>query len=96
MALSVLASFLLESIHEVRYKNPYSGKKLKIFDENGEGQLMKDNIHPENIAYKIFKPVNDKLVSKAEVAQCLAIKINQIVDNENIKESRDKVMEDIN
>ncbi|WP_440969625.1 hypothetical protein ACSS6N_14940 [Peribacillus frigoritolerans] len=29
------------------------------------------------VAYEIFKPINDKLVSKAEVAQLLAVKLNE-------------------
>lgn len=76
LALSVLAPYLLESIQEIRYKNPYKGKVNKKYIELKQ-RLME---HPEDpfIAYEVFKPVNDKLVSKAEVAQLLAIKIKNI------------------
>ncbi|MGI8281737.1 ATP-dependent nuclease [Bacillus mycoides] len=95
LALSVLAPLLLESIHEVRYKNPYTGKWKKAFD-NLKNQLTNDTNQDENTAYMIFKPVNDKIVSKAEVAQCLAIKINQIIkDKEKSKEWKEKVMNDV-
>ena len=93
LALSVLAPLLLEAIHEVRYKNPYAGKKKEVFESlrskfNGDGL-------DENTAYQIFKPVNDKIVSKAEVAQLLAIKINSIaIDNERSTEWKKKVLED--
>lgn len=93
LAKSVLAPLLLESIHEVRYKNPYTGKKKQLFDE-----LKAELANPsDNNAYKIFKPLNDKLVSKAEVAQYLAIKINEIIkDTEKAEELKEKVLGDSN
>ncbi|MBT2734731.1 ATP-dependent endonuclease [Bacillus sp. ISL-7] len=94
LALSALAPLLLEAIHEVRYKNPYTGKPQKTFEELKQ-QLSADTNQDETVAYKIFKPVNDKIVSKAEVAQLLAIKINEIMkDEEKSKELRDTVMSD--
>jgi putative ATP-dependent endonuclease of the OLD family len=94
LALSVLAPLLLESIHEIRYKIPFKGKKKKLYDDLKK-QLNENGNQEESIAYKIFKPVNDKIVSKAEVAQSLAVKINQIVkDKDKCKELRDKVMSD--
>lgn len=74
LALSSLAPLLLESIHEVRYKKPYEGKKKEIYNALKEKSIKNPNNH--QVAYEIFKPVNDKLVSKAEVAQRLAIKLN--------------------
>jgi putative ATP-dependent endonuclease of the OLD family len=94
LALSVLAPLLLVSIHEVRYKNPYSGKRKKQYDELRK-QLDESQYQDELIAYQIFKPVNDKIVSKAEVAQTLAIKLNQILkEDHKSKDLRDKVMND--
>lgn len=93
LALSVLAPLLLESIHEVRYKRPYTGKNKESFEK------LKSKINKENVdeitAYQIFKPLNDKVVSKAEVAQTLAIKINSIVlDEKKSTEWKKKVLED--
>lgn len=74
LALSSLAPLLLESIQEVRYKKPYEGKKNEKFEELNERMLKKPR--DPQVAYEVFKPINDKLVSKAEVAQRLAIKLN--------------------
>ncbi|MDN3451554.1 AAA family ATPase [Planococcus sp. APC 3906] len=76
LAQSVLAPYLVEAIHEVRYKNPYKGKFLQAYNELIR-KLKEPSINP-HIAYEIFQPVNDKLVSKAEVAQLLAIKLNDL------------------
>ncbi|KAB0443983.1 ATP-dependent nuclease [Lysinibacillus fusiformis] len=93
LSKSVLAPLLLEAIHEVRYKNPYTGIKKRLFDE----QMAELANASEIVAYKIFKPVNDKLVSKAEVAQGLAIKINQIMkDRTKGEELKQKVLADNN
>lgn len=95
LALSILAPLLLESVHEVRYKNPYKGKRKEMFEEL-QRELIQDSNQDENIAYKIFKPINEKVVSKAEVAQTLAIKLNEITKNGDNGNLKDKVMEDAN
>lgn len=82
LALSVLAPLLWESIHEVRYKQPYTGKRKDKFEEVML-YLNRDGTQNAEAAYKIFKPVNDKLVSKAEVAQNLAVKINNILKDKD-------------
>lgn len=94
LALSCLSNLLLDSIHETRYtKNPYSGKKKEIYDtlksklDHNPGSL--------EVAYEIFKPLNDKIVSKAEVAQLLAIKLNNIKDDaEVLTNLKHKIMKD--
>ncbi|SHN24205.1 ATP-dependent nuclease [Gracilibacillus kekensis] len=95
IALSVLAPYLLESIQEIRYKQPYVGKKHEIYQD------LKTRIHQNPgdplIAYEIFKPVNDKNVSKAEVAQLLAIKLNDLTGDISLAESlRDEILNDEN
>jgi|GEM_PF-111316 len=93
LALSSLASLLLESVQEVRYKKPYEGKKLNKFEELNE-QLIKSPNDPQT-AYEVFKPIHYKLVSKAEVAQRLAIKLNGIVtDLDLVEEIRERVIKD--
>lgn len=79
LALSSIADLLAQSIHEARYKSPYNNKnqaKLKALIKE-----IKEKPNNPRVAYEIFKPVNDKLVSKAEVAQILAIKINRIISS---------------
>lgn len=93
LALSPLAHLLLEAIQEVRYKQPYTGKNKVAFDKLKS--KIKEGAIDELTAYEIFKPVNDKIVSKAEVAQTLAIKINEIVKDDSKKiEFKKKVLED--
>lgn len=77
IALSPLVEILLKSIFEMQYKKPYQGKNKISFD-NLASQIIENYVATETIAYEIFKPLNDKNVSKAEVAQCLAIKLNEI------------------
>ncbi|WP_271852610.1 ATP-dependent nuclease [Planococcus maritimus] len=77
IALSPLVEVLLRSIFEMQYKKPYQGKNKVSFDAL-MSQITERYIVNEMAAYEIFKPLNDKNVSKAEVAQCLAIKLNEI------------------
>ncbi|MFS3930873.1 ATP-dependent nuclease [Priestia flexa] len=81
LALSVLAKLLYRSIHLNRYQNPFSkSNKREYYDLVKE--IEKDNlneIEKMKVAYKIFKPVNDGLVSKAEVAQTLAIYTENLI-----------------
>jgi putative ATP-dependent endonuclease of OLD family len=83
IALSSLAPLLLESIQEVRYKMPYKGKKNEIFSVLKEKSIK--NPKDPLVAYEIFKPVNNKLVSKAEVAQRLAIKLNAAANDSKLR-----------
>ncbi|MEC0304057.1 ATP-dependent nuclease [Terribacillus saccharophilus] len=93
LALSSLAPLLLESIQEARYKNPYEGKKGEIFNELKESSIK--NPEDPKIAYKIFKPINDKLVSKAEVAQRLAIKLSSAAKDAKLRlEMRNRLIHD--
>jgi len=93
LALSVLAPLLIESIQEIRYKSPYTGKRKDSYDRL-IARLKDDTDCKKGIAYDIFKPLNNKIVSKAEVAQLLAIKINKIYNSEKKEEWRKKILED--
>lgn len=96
LALSELAPLLLDSIHELRYKNPYSGKNKDIYDQL-KNELEDFTFAREEIAYKMFKPLNDGIVSKAEVAQLMAIKINNILkspDSDEVDRWNEKVKSD--
>lgn len=95
LALSTLAPLLLKVVHETRYKKPYVGKRKTLYEDltrellEGEGQ--------EKVAYLIFKPINDKNVSKAEVAQRLAVELNKIAKDEiRAEEWKEKIMGDSN
>lgn len=92
LALSVLAPLLLQSIHEIRYKNPYGETYKQIYEELNS-KFSTNNPPDEQTAYEIFKPLNDKNVSKAEVAQLMAIKIYDISNPEVWK---DKILADSN
>jgi len=85
LALSPIARLLLESIQEARYKKPYKGKKKEAFDKLIE--KLEKGPKDSELAYEIFKPVNDKLVSKAEVAQRLAIKLNAAANDPKIRQA---------
>ncbi|MCM3181170.1 ATP-dependent nuclease [Cytobacillus horneckiae] len=81
LALSVLAKLLYRSIHINRYQKPLAGhKKKEYYDmvKEIEEEKLSDK-DKKSTAYKIFKPVNDGLVSKAEVAQTLAIYIDRLI-----------------
>jgi putative ATP-dependent endonuclease of the OLD family len=95
LALSSLAPLLLESIQEVRYKKPYEGKKKEVFNALKEKSIK--NPRDPQVAYEIFKPVNDKLVSKAEVAQRLAIKLNAAANDAKLRlEMEERISQDDN
>lgn len=98
LALSCLSKLLFEAIHELRYKDPYKGVKKEAFDEMIDAidnSKILDN--EDYVAYQIFKPINDKIVSKAELSQLLGYKLNnlkgaqrdelvkKIVEDEHIK-----------
>ncbi|HEF5693210.1 TPA: AAA family ATPase [Bacillus cereus] len=98
LALSVLAKLLYRSIHLNRYQNPFSKfNKREYYDLVKE--IEKDDLNETEqmqVAYKIFKPVNDGIVSKAEVAQTLAIYIEKIIKEYPAKaeELKNKILED--
>lgn len=91
LAKSPLVQLLWKSIHETRYQKPYSTtNKEKFEDINNQLSNGSETISAE-LAYKIFKPLNDKIVSKAIVAQKLAIEIGQL-DNENKEQLKSEVL----
>ena len=73
LAKSPLVTLLWKSIHETRYKDPYNEKNQIKFDEIQN--RIDTNSNNSELAYDVFKPLNDKDVSKAIVAQKLAIEI---------------------
>lgn len=81
LAQSVLAEYLYKSIHYIRYKQPPSARrvqeKAEIIEEI-RGEHITD-IEKSKLAYRIFKPLNDKLVSKGEVAQVLSTRIEDLI-----------------
>lgn len=91
LSQSPLGQLLWKSIHETRYKEPYSTtNKEKFEDINNQFSNGSETISAE-LAYKIFKPLNDKIVSKAIVAQKLAIEIGQL-DSENKERLKSEVL----
>ena len=82
LAKSPLVRLLWKSIHETRYKAPYSAINKAKFDEiNNLFTDGSESINAE-LAYNVFKPLNDKVVSKAIVAQKLAIEIGNLGNEE--------------
>lgn len=85
LAKSPLLKLLWKSIHETRYKEPYNASnqaKFKAIQDR-----IDTNRDSSELAYDIFKPLNDKKVSKAIVAQKLAIEIGKLAseDKEQLK-----------
>ena len=85
LAKSPLVTHLYKSIFESRYKNfnsPTNKQRSdEIVDRINSERTSTRRISPE-LAYDIFKPLNDKNVSKAIVAQKLAIKITKLSNDE--------------
>lgn len=73
LAKSPLVTLLWKSIHETRYKEPYNASNQAKFKAI-QDRIDTNRDSPE-LAYDIFKSLNDKRVSKAIVAQKLAIEI---------------------
>lgn len=96
LAKSCLSLQLLKATFEARYNNPYRGKNNEKYED------IKNKLNPvsdqdDEVAYEIFKPLNDKNVSKAEVAQNLAVKLFDFTKNpEEHDEWKNKVLEDEN
>ncbi|HFI0923589.1 hypothetical protein [Streptococcus suis] len=91
MTKSPLGQLLWKSIHETKYKKPYSTtNKEKFEDINNQLTDGSETISAE-LAYKIFMPLDDKVVSKAIVAQKLAIEIGQL-DSENKERLKSEVL----
>lgn len=85
LAKSPLVTILYRSIFESRYKNSNSPINKQKYEEinnqiNSE-RTSTGRISPE-LAYDIFKPLNDKNVSKAIVAQKLAINMAKLSNDE--------------
>ncbi|WP_285395805.1 AAA family ATPase [Lysinibacillus sp. fls2-241-R2A-57] len=76
LSLSVLARLLYESIYEIQ------GQDVDLEFEETLAEIEGTTLNKEKAAYKIFKPLNDKNVSKAEVAQLLATKITDLSQKE--------------
>jgi len=96
LSLSVLAPMLLTVIQEIRYKNPYEGKKNEEF-QRLMAKLSEATIVTEEIAYEIFKPISNKLVKKADVAHSLAVKLDNLIKNEaKLIEWTEKISNDVN
>ncbi|HFI0067137.1 TPA: ATP-dependent endonuclease [Streptococcus suis] len=91
LAKSPLVNLLWKSIHETRYKKPYSSVNKNKFDEKNNQIASSGDIISSELAYGIFKPLNDKDVSKAIVAQKLAIEIGELTDSEK-EDLKEKVL----
>ena len=91
LAKSPLVNLLWKSIHETRYKKPYSSVNQNKFDEKNNQIASSGDIISSELAYGIFKPLNDKDVSKAIVAQKLAIEIGELTDSEK-EDLKEKVL----
>ncbi|HDR8078363.1 TPA: AAA family ATPase, partial [Bacillus cereus] len=95
LALSVLIELLYRSVHMNRYKNPLDNMYYKEYTET-IGEINSGEEGEETIAYKVFKPINDKIVSKAEVAQTLAAYINDLIKEnpEDAEALKNEILED--
>ncbi|MEK4563768.1 AAA family ATPase [Alkalihalobacillus sp. FSL R5-0424] len=71
LALSSINVELAKSIHEARFKEPYNNRNAAVWNTMREDIVFGDN-ESADLAYKIFKPLHKKNVSKAVVAQLLA------------------------
>lgn len=85
LAKSPLVTHLYKSIFESRYKNLNSPTNKQKYDEI-VNQINSERTSTRRIsselAYDIFKPLNDKNVSKAIVAQKLAINMAKLSNDE--------------
>lgn len=80
LALSVLKKHLYKAVHINRYSKPLEGNKKQEYEDFLEELKTKDLEKSKEKAYEIFRPVNNKLVSKAEVAQTLACLIDDLLE----------------
>ncbi|GAE24403.1 hypothetical protein JCM9140_323 [Halalkalibacter wakoensis JCM 9140] len=71
LALSSLKKHLATAIHESRYKHPYNTTNKQKLDSI-VGLISDKEVEQKKVGYLIFKPLNEKVVSKALVAQELA------------------------
>ncbi|MCC2362758.1 ATP-dependent nuclease [Bacillus cereus] len=95
LAFSALNELLYKSVHMNRYKNPLEGQYYTEYIDT-INEINSEERNKEVLAYKIFKPLNDKIVRKAEVAQTLATYINEL-NKENPQSAetlKNKIMED--
>ncbi|WP_312315020.1 AAA family ATPase [Streptococcus parasuis] len=91
LSKSPLAELLWKSIHETRYKNPINISNMSKFEMINDQIINNRDSISSQLAYDIFKPVNDKIVSKAIVSQKLAIEIGKL-DNTEKEELKAKVL----
>lgn len=70
LSLSSLRKILYKAVHGLRYKDAFIGKRLIEFNQF-ESKISDTII--EKDAYEIFRPIQKKLVSKAEIAQNVSI-----------------------
>ncbi|MGH1000459.1 MULTISPECIES: ATP-dependent nuclease [Bacillus cereus group] len=76
LALSSLGGVLAEVIHSIRYKHPDSEQNKKKLEDILCKLKSADTI--EEAAYEVYKPLNNKYISKAIVAQQLAKKLEEV------------------
>ncbi|MFY0742773.1 AAA family ATPase [Solibacillus silvestris] len=79
LSLSWLREILYKAIHSLRYKEAFSGKRLEEY-ETFTKKFTEQSVSSEEIAYEVFKPLNSKLVSKAEVAQEVGVQLLNIME----------------
>ncbi|WP_025845566.1 ATP-dependent nuclease [Paenibacillus ehimensis] len=86
IAMSSLRNELLDAIHNVKYKNPNSAANVRKLSDIK--QKIEDFSFREAAAYEVYKPLLEKKVSKASVAQQLAslLHVN--------RDTREKVIQD--
>ena len=90
LAKSPLVQLLWKSIHETRYTSPNSPANIAKFHAINNQIITSDEVTSQ-LAYKIFKPLNDRDVSKAIVAQKLAVEIEKL-ENEEKETLRTKIL----
>lgn len=98
LSKSCLREMLYKVIHTFRYKNAFEGKRLKQFEEFKQ-IIKEDNDFSDEIVYEIFKPIDKKLVSKAEVAQELSVYLKDLFERkkdnkEELEKIQNKIMQD--
>ncbi|QQN85420.1 ATP-dependent nuclease [Bacillus toyonensis] len=76
LALSSLGPTLAKVVHSIRYKCPESARNKKTLDDIVCKLESVDE--KAKAAYEVYKPLNNKYISKAIVAQQLAKKLEEI------------------
>ncbi|OME10701.1 ATP-dependent nuclease [Paenibacillus odorifer] len=96
LAMSSLGDELVNAIHNVKFKNPTSQTNINKL-QTTKGLLAAFN-DPEEKAYEIYKPLLEKKVSKAAVAQDLALLLldreankQKVITDQYLKYLRDAI-----